>query len=190
MRRRRVAEDEPLRRRRRVDDVGRIAEVLLDQLALGQAQRLDHVAGEEAVLRDDARVERQLRDAVRDQVEVGGLLHVLREQLEEAGVVDRVIVVVAGVHVERVLGDGARRDVEHVGEPLADGGVERLVHVHDALPAREVRGAQARHAHAGGDRRGRVLALRLEEEQPAAVHVAACRRRRLPPTLRPSASTA
>ena len=92
----------------------------LIELALGQPQRLDHVAGEEAVLRADARVERQLGDAVRDQVEVGRLLHVLGEELEEAGVVDRVIVVVAGVHVERVLGDGARRDVEHVREPLAD----------------------------------------------------------------------
>ena len=66
-----VAEHEPLRRRRRVDQVGRIAEVFLDQLALRKTQRLDHVAGEESVLRDDAGVQRQLGDAMRDQVEVG-----------------------------------------------------------------------------------------------------------------------
>ena len=65
-------------------------------------------------------VERQLGDAVGDQGQVGRLLDVLGEDLEEAGVVDGVVVVVAGVHVERVLGDGAGRDVQHVGQALAD----------------------------------------------------------------------
>ena len=68
----------------------------LTSARLGEAQRLDHVAGEEPVLGADAGVERQLGDAVRDEVEVGRVLHVLREELEEAGVVDRVVVVVAG----------------------------------------------------------------------------------------------
>ena len=95
-----VAEDDALRRRRGLDDVVGTPEVLGDQLALGNLQRLDQVGGQEAVLRDDAGVQRQLGDAVGDDVEVGRRLHVLGEQLEEAGVVDAVVVVVSGVHVE------------------------------------------------------------------------------------------
>ena len=81
------------------------------------------MAREKAVLSADAGIERQLGDAMRDEIEIGGLLDVLREQLEKSGVGDGVIVVVAGVHVERVLGHRARSDVEHVRQSLADGGV-------------------------------------------------------------------
>ena len=49
----------------------------------------------------------------------------LAEDLEEAGVVDAVVVVVAGVHVERRLGHGAAADVQHVGQALADRGIQR-----------------------------------------------------------------
>jgi hypothetical protein len=77
MRRRVRAEDQLLRGRGAFDHVVRATEIGGDELALGQAQRLDQVRREEAVLRDDARGERQFRDAVRDEVEVGGLLRVL-----------------------------------------------------------------------------------------------------------------
>ena len=167
-----VAEHEPLGRCRRFDKICRVAEERLDEIALGEEQRLDDVTGEEPVLRDDARVERELCDAVRDEIEIGALLHVLGEQLEEPGVVHRVIVVVAGVHVERVLGHRPRGDVEHVGESLADGGVERLVHVGDPLSAREIGGAEPGHRHAGSHGGGGVFTLGLEEEQAPAVHVA------------------
>ncbi len=110
-------------------------------------------------------VQRQLGDAVGDDVEIGRRLHVLGEQLEEAGVVDAVVVVVPGVHVEGRLGHRPRADVEHVGQALADRRVERLVHVGDALPGGEVRGAQAGHRKARGDRGGGVLALGLDEDQ-------------------------
>jgi hypothetical protein len=103
------------------------------------------VAGEETVLRDDARVQRELGDPVRHQVEVGRLLHVLGEELEEARVIHAVVVVVAGVHVERVLGDRARRDVQHVREPCHRR-VQRLVHVHDPCPLRSS-SRQPHHAH-------------------------------------------
>ena len=167
-----LAEHEALRRRRRLDDVGRVAEKGSHELALGESHRLDDVAREKAVLRDDARIQRQLGDTVRDQVEIRGLLDVLGEQLEEPGVIDRVIVVVSRVHVERVLRDGARGDVQHVRETFSHGRVQRLVHVDDALAAREVRGTEPGHAHARGDRGGGVLALGLEEQQLPAVDVA------------------
>jgi hypothetical protein len=165
------AEHQALGGRRRLDHVGRIAQVLPHQVGLRQPQRLEHVTGQEPVLRADPRVERELGDPVRDQVQVRGLLDVLGEDLEEARVVDRVIVVVTAVDVEGLLGHGAAGQVEHVREPLADRGVERLVHVGDALPGREVGRAQADQAHSGGDGGRGVLPLGLEEDQPAPVDV-------------------
>ena len=106
-----------------------------------------------------------------DQVEIGGLLHVLGKELEEAGVVDGVVVVVARVNVQGVLRHRAGRNVEDVRQPLPDRGVEGLVHVGDALTAREVRRAESRHAHSCGYRGGSVLPFRLEEDEPSAVDV-------------------
>ena len=178
-----LAEDEPLRGRGAFDGVVRAAEIGGDELALGQPQRFDQVRREKAVLRHDAGRERQFRDAVRDEVEVGGMLGIRGEQLEEAGVVDAVVVVVARVHVQRRLGHGARADVQHVGQPLADRRVQRLVHVGDALPGREVRGPQTGHREARGHRRGRVLALGLDEDQRTARDVDVPLGRRLGPVL-------
>jgi hypothetical protein len=149
----------------------------------GRRRDLDQVRREKAVLRHDARRERQFRDAVRDEVEVGGLLRVRGEELEETGVVDAVVIVVSRVHVQRGLGHRARADVQHVGQPLAHGRVERLVHVGDALPGGEVRGPQAGHRQARGHRRRRVLALGLDEDQRAARDVDVALGHRLGPVL-------
>ena len=129
------------------------------------------MAREKPVLRANARVERQFGNTVRDQIEIGNFLHILRKQLEEAGVIHRVIIIVPRVHVERVLRDGARRHIEHIGETLAHRRVERLVHVGNPLPAREVRRAQTRHAHTGRHGRRRMLAFRLKEQEPTTVDV-------------------
>ncbi len=166
-----ITEHHALSGSRRFDDIRGVPEVFLDQLALRKHDRLDYVAGEEAVLSANAGVQRQLGDPVRDQIEVGDLLNVLCEELEESRVVDRMIIVVPRVHVQRVLGHRPASDVEHIRQPLTHGRVERLVHVGDALATREVGGAQTRHAHPGGDGRGRVLALGLEEDELPAVHV-------------------
>jgi hypothetical protein len=125
-----------------------------------------------------------------DQVEVGRLGGVLGHHLDEAGVVDAVVVVVPGMHVERDLGDGAAAHVEHIGQALADRGVERLVHEGDALARREVGGAQAGHRHAGGDAGGGVLGFRLDEDQRPCRKCSGGRRRPPRPSTRPSASTA
>jgi hypothetical protein len=68
-----------------------------------------------------------------DDVEVRHGLCAPGEHLEEARVVDAVVVVVTRVDVQRGLGHGARADVEHVGQALAHRRVQRLVHVRDAL---------------------------------------------------------
>ena len=79
--------------------------------------------GEEAILGDNARIQRQLGNPVRDDVEISRVLRVFGKELEEAGVVDTVIIVVPGVHVERRLGHRPAAHVEDVREPFADRGV-------------------------------------------------------------------
>ncbi len=94
-----LAVDDPLGWRRRVDDVVGRAEVRRDQFALGQHERLDQVGGKKPVLADDAGRERQFRDAMRDDIEIRHMLRVLCEYLEEAGVIDTVVIIVPGVDV-------------------------------------------------------------------------------------------
>ncbi len=176
-----VAVDDPLRRSRGVDDVVGTAEVLGDQLALGHHQRLDQVRGQEAVLGHDTRGQRQLGDAVRHDVQVGHALCVLGHHLEEARVVNAVVVVMARVHVQRGLGHGPAADIQNIGQALADRCVQVLVHVGDALSRREVGGAQTGHRHAGGDGCRGMLAFRLDEDQRPAGDVDVPRRGRLGP---------
>ena len=59
-----VAVDDPLGRGGCCDHVVGPAQVLGDQLALGQLQRFDEVGGEEAVLGDDAGSESEFGDSV------------------------------------------------------------------------------------------------------------------------------
>ena len=158
-------EDHALGGRGAVDLVLGGAEELADELALGHAHRLEDVAREPAVHADDSWRQGELGRLAGDQVQVGGLLRVLGHGLEEPGVVDRVVVVVARVDVQALLRHGAAADVEDVRESLARRRVERLVHVGDALAAREVHRAEAHHGHAGRDSGGRVLALGLDEDE-------------------------
>ncbi len=160
-----VAIDDLLRRGRRIDDVLGPAEVLGDQLTLRDHQRFDEVRRQEAVLADDAGRQRQLGDAVRHDVEVRHGLRVLGHHLEETGVVDAVVVVVARVHVQGSLGNGPAADVQHVGEALADSGVKIFVHVGNALAGREVGRPEPGHRHARGHGGGRMLAFGLDEDQ-------------------------
>ena len=116
-----------------------------------------------------------------DDVEVGHLLGILGEELEEASILNAVVVIVAGVHVETRLGHGPGADVEHVRQAFADGGVERLVHVGDALPGGEVGGPQAAHGHAGGDGGGSMFTFGLDENQWPTGDVEVALRSRLGP---------
>jgi hypothetical protein len=167
----------------RLDLVVGASQVLGDQLPLWNQHRLDQVGGQEAVLGHRAGVQGELGDAVGDDVEVGRGLGVLRKDLEEAGVVDAVVVVVPGVHVERGLGHGAGADIEHVGQALSDGRVQGLVHVGNALAGGKVGRAQARHRHSRGQGRGSVLALGLHEDQGPPRDVDVPGGRRLGPVL-------
>ena len=151
---------------RALDAAGGIAEVLAQQLGLRHARFGHHVAGGEAVHRIGDGDQRQRAQPIGDRREVGGFLRVGAEQDRVAGLQQGVDVVVAGHHVERVLGDDARRHLQNkTADTLADGYVVRFHPVEDALARRGVR-----YELAAGQRRaeraalGRMLALGLEEE--------------------------
>ena len=109
-----LAVNQLLGRGRTDDDVIRAAEEFGDQFPLRHHQGLDEVSGEKAVLGHRRRGQGQLGDLVADEVEVRRFLGVLTEDLEEAGVVDAVVIVVGAVDIETGLGDGAAADIEHV----------------------------------------------------------------------------
>ena len=123
------------------------------------------MSGQKAVLADDGRRQREFGDLARDQIEVGRLGGALGHDLDEAGVVDAVVVVMAGMYVQRSLGDGAAAHVEHVRQTLANSGVERLVHERHALPRREIYRAQPGHRHTSRDPGSRVFGFWLDKNQ-------------------------
>ena len=75
----------------------------------------------------------ELGHAPQDQRLVGGLLRVLAEDDDPAGVERAVDVVVPAVHVQRVLGQRARRHLQHHRRALAGRVVILLDAVDDAL---------------------------------------------------------
>ena len=160
------AEQHVLRHRRALDPARRIAKEFAQELGLGHARFRQHVAGGEAVHGVGDRDQRQRAEAIGDRGEVGRLLRIAAEQYGVAGLEQRVDVVMTRHDVERVLGDDARRDLQHeTADLLADGDVVRLHPVQDALA-----GGGVGDVFASGQRRpegaalGRMLAFRLEEE--------------------------
>jgi len=159
------AVDDLLRRGRGVDDVIGSPQVLGDELTFRHQHRLDEVGGQETVLGNDPGSECKLGDPMGDDVQIRRSLSVLGEHLEEANIVDAVVVVMSRVHVEGGLGHGSCADIQDVSQPLAHRCIERLVHVGDTLAGREVRRTHARHGHACRHRRRGVLAFGLDEDQ-------------------------
>ena len=116
-------------------------------------------------------VRRKLGDAAQDQRLVGGLLRVLAEEHDPAGVERAVNVVVSAVHVERVLGQRAGAHFEHHRRALAGRVVVLLNAVDNALAGGEVDHALAADGVSNGAALGRVLAFGLNGDGVAAEDV-------------------
>ena len=107
-------------------------------------------------------VRRKLGHAAQDQRLVGGLLRVLAEEHDPAGVERAIDVVVAAVDVQRMLGQRARAHFQHHRRALA-GRVVVLLHAVDhALAGGEVDHALAADRVGDGAALGRVLAFGLD----------------------------
>ncbi len=154
-----------------VDDVVGSAEVLADQLGLVLIEGALEVRGEEPVHDIHAGGQRKLGDAAKDEGLVGGLLGVLAEDHDPAGVEGAVDVVVSAVDVEGVLGKGAGADLEHHGGTLAGGMVILLDAIDDTLAGGEVDHALAADGVSDGAALGSVLAFGLDGDGIVAEHV-------------------
>ena len=119
------------------------------------------VRGQKAVHDVHAGRQRQFGHAAQNQRLVGGLLRILAEEHDPAGVERAVDVVVAAMHIECVLGERARAHFQHHRRSLARRVIVLLHAVDDALAAGEVDHALAADRVSDGAALGRVLALGL-----------------------------
>ena len=111
------------------------------------------------------------------------LLRTGGKQLKETRVINTMIVIVSGMDVERRLGHGARPNIQHIGQALADCGIEGLVHVSDALTRREISSTEPGHGQTRGHRGGGMFPLRFDKDQRTAGDVDVARGRSLGPEL-------
>ena len=154
-----------------VDDVVGRAEVLADQLGFVLVKGALQVRGQEAVHDVHARRERKLGHAAQNQRLVGGLLRVLAEEHDPAGVERAINIVVAAVHVEGVLGQRARAHFEHHRRSLARRVIVLLHAVDHSLAGGEVDHALAADRVRNGSALGRVLAFGFNGDGVAAEDV-------------------
>jgi hypothetical protein len=129
------------------------------------------VGGQEAVHDVHARCEAQLGHAAENQRLVGRLLSVLAEEHDPAGVERSINIVVAAMHVERVLGQRARAHLNHHGRPLARRVIVLLNAVDNALPGGKVHHALAAHRVGNRAALGRMLAFGLNRDRVVAKHI-------------------
>jgi len=136
-------EQRPLALGGALDDVVGRSEIFANECCFVLVERPLEMRGEEAVLDVHPRRQRQLGDAAQDERLIRGLLRVLPEHHDPAGVERAVDVVVPAVHVERVLGERPRRHLQHHRRALARRVIVLLDAVHHALARRVVDDAPA-----------------------------------------------
>ena len=120
---------------------------------------------EETVHHVHSRRETELGDAAQDQRLVGGLLRVLTEHDDPARVERAIHVVMAAMHIQRVLRQRPRADLEHHRRALAGRVVVLLHAVHDALAGRIVDDPLAADRVRDGAALGGMLPFRLDRNR-------------------------
>ena len=142
-------------------------EVLPDQLRLVLVEGSLEMGREEAVHHVHAGREAEFGHPAQDERLVGRLLGVLAEGDDPPRVERAVDVVVSAVHVQRVLGQGARRNLQHHRGALARRVVVLLDAVDDALARRVVDDALPADRVGDGAALGGVFAFRLDRNRVA-----------------------
>ena len=125
------------------------------------------VRGQESVLHVHSRSQAKLGHAPQNQRLVGSLLRVFAKQNDPSGIQRAVHVVVAAVHVQRVLGQRARADLQHHGRTLSRRVVILLHAIHHSLSRREIDDALPADGMSDGSALCGVLALGLDGNSAA-----------------------
>ena len=149
-----------------------IADKLLHQLGLRQLQAFDRVRRQEAVLDVKERSLRLLRRAPRDQRQVRRLLGVAGKEHSPAAVGHPHDVIMAGVDIERLRGQGARADVKDHRQALARDHVQDLLHQDQSLPGGKIGHPAAGERESLASAGGTVLRLGLQKSQRLAPEIA------------------
>ena len=127
--------------------------------------------GEHAVLNIHARVERQLIGLAQDHRLVRSLLGIAPHQHRPACVHGSIKIIVAAVHVERMLRERARAHFQNHRRELTRRVVILLHGIDNTLARREVYRALAGHRHRGGSTLRGVLALGFHGQLLVAPHI-------------------
>ena len=127
--------------------------------------------GEHAVLNIHAGIERQLISLAQDHRLVRSLLGIAPHQHRPACVHGGIKIIVAAVHVERVLRERARAHFQNHRRELARRVVILLHGIDNTLARREVYRALAGHGHRGGSTLRGVLALGFHGQLLVAPHI-------------------
>ena len=129
------------------------------------------VARQKAIHNVHARRQALLRHATQNQRLVGGLLRVLAEQHDPARVECTINIVVAAVHVQRMLRQRARAHFEHHRRAFARRVIVLLHAVHHALPRSEIHHPLATHRVCNRAALRRMLAFGLDGNRVAAEYI-------------------
>ena len=149
----------------------RVTDELAQQLVLGEADVLQGVCREEAVLCHEERGLRRLGDAPGNRRQIGRLLRVARQEHAPARVRDRHQVVMAGMDVERLTGQRPGSHVEDHRQAFAGDDVQDLLHEDEALARGEVGYPRSGEGCPFGCRRRRMLRLGFDESERRAPQV-------------------
>jgi hypothetical protein len=131
------------------------------------------MGSKKAVLAVHAGRQAQFGHAPQDERLVGGLLSVFAEQNDPSRVERAVDIVVAAVHVKRVLGQRPSDDLQHRRRALARGVIILLDAVQDSLAGGEIHDPFATHGVRDGAALRRVLPLGFHRQGAAAENIQA-----------------
>jgi hypothetical protein len=142
-----------------IDDVFGRAEVFANQVGFVLVECPLKMAGQKAVHDVHSGSERELGNSAKDKSLVGGLLRIFAEKHDPAGIKRAINIVVSAMHIESMLGEGARTYFKHHGAGLARRVIVLLYAVDYALARGKVDHALAADGMSDGSALSRVLAL-------------------------------
>src|ERR1041385_320793 len=135
----------PLRGSRTINHLLGSAEVFPQQISLGSKVGPLRMGGQHSILDVHARIKAQFANFAQDGGVVGGLLSVLGHQHRPAGVERCIKVIMSAMDIERMLGEGARANLQDHRRKLSRSMIVLLHGIDDSLTGGKIDRAAAGH---------------------------------------------